>query len=480
MNTEAGIATDPVFSREALRRLDGSSDRPDRSNKGKGFGKTKTYGDRARTPHQVLNHATDVTADQMTASRNSAIICKLCKKGHDLDDCQAYLKKSLLDRKEFLKEKELCFACYDPGHRSNGCAQRRTCKKCSRRHPTGLHDDNFRINQVASMQQVPPPPQRKDHVVNAHTEMAEATCNATGTEKSISAVPIVPVLLRSAESEVLTYAMLDACSTGSFVLEDIVSSLGVEGTDTQLVVKTVNGSKLHDAKVLNGLVVSDLKGDNAIQLPKIFTKKDLSTCENAPSPDLAHRWKHLKGIEADLPPQLPNAKIGLLIGSNCPKALEPIDVLASEDGGPFAIKTFAGWAVVGPLYMCNDEHPTVNCHRVAAMEVCSGRHLDHHFMVENKVREIVSPQVLNKMFELDFSERTDDKEQAHSQEDKKFLEIVAQGIRHTEDNHYEIPLPRKEKQRQAYTDSQCGFCGRVALSEPSNYSFALTSMSFGD
>ena len=115
-------------------------------------------------------------------------------------------------------------------------------------------------------------------------------------------------------------------------------------------------------------------------------------------------------------------------------------MLASEDGGPFAIKTFAGWAVVGPLYMCNDEHPTVNCHRVAAMEVCSGRHLDHHFMVENKVREIVSPQVLNKMFELDFSERTGDKEQAHSQEDKKFLEIVAQGIRHTEDNHYEIPL----------------------------------------
>ena len=31
VNAEAGIATDPVFSREALRRLDGTSDRPDRS-----------------------------------------------------------------------------------------------------------------------------------------------------------------------------------------------------------------------------------------------------------------------------------------------------------------------------------------------------------------------------------------------------------------------------------------------------------------
>ena len=113
--------------------------------------------------------------------------------------------------------------------------------------------------------------------------------------------------------------------------------------------------------------------------------------------------EHLKGIEAELPPQLPKARIGLLIGSDCPKALKPRDVLASEDGGPFTIKTFAGWAIVGPLYMCSEEHPTVNCHRVAAMDVCSGKHLDHLFMVEKKVREITTPQVLNKMFELDLS-----------------------------------------------------------------------------
>ena len=250
--------------REALHRLDGSSDRPDHSNKGKGSGKPKTFGDRARAPHHVSNQATDVTADQTIASCNPAIICKLCNKEHDLDDCQAYLKRSLPDRREFLKEKELCLACYDPGHRSNGCAQRRTCKKCSRRHPTRLHDDNFRINQVASKQQISPPSQRKDHVVNAHTEMAEATCNANGPEESVSAVPIVPVRLRSAEREVLTYALLDACSTGSFVLEDIISSLGVKGTDTQLMVKTVNGTKLYHAKVLNELVVSDLKGDNTV------------------------------------------------------------------------------------------------------------------------------------------------------------------------------------------------------------------------
>ena len=63
--------------------------------------------------------------------------------------------------------------------------------------------------------------------------------------------------------------------------------------------------------------------------------------------------------------------------------------------------------------MCGTEHPNANCHKVAATEVGSGRHLDHHFMVESKVREIVTQQVLNKTLELDFTERTDDKEQEY-------------------------------------------------------------------
>ena len=85
-------------------------------------------------------------------------------------------------------------------------------------------------------------------------------------QRNVSFVPIVPVRLRSAESEVVTYTMLDPCSTSSFVRQDIVSSLGVKGTDTQLMVKTINGTKLHNAQVLNGLVIKDLKGDNQAQI----------------------------------------------------------------------------------------------------------------------------------------------------------------------------------------------------------------------
>ena len=69
--------------------------------------------------------------------------CIHCKKEHDLDDCDEYLKKSIGERRKFLAEKQLCYSCYMPGHRSRGCSQKRTCKTFSRRHPTGLHVENF-------------------------------------------------------------------------------------------------------------------------------------------------------------------------------------------------------------------------------------------------------------------------------------------------------------------------------------------------
>ena len=44
-------------------------------------------------------------------------------------------------------------------------------------------------------------------------------------------------------------------------------------------------------------------------------------------------------------------------------------------------------------------------------------------IIKRKVREIVILQVLNKMPQLDFSERRNDREQEYSLEDKKFLKI---------------------------------------------------------
>ena len=57
------------------------------------------------------------------------------------------------------------------------------------------------------------------------------------------------------------------------------------------------------------------------------------------------QWAHLDGV---FKPQVV-ADIGLLITSDVPKAVDPLQVKHSQNGGPFATKTRMDWAVSGPL-----------------------------------------------------------------------------------------------------------------------------------
>ena len=113
-------------------------------------------------------------------------------------------------------------------------------KTCSRHQPTRFYDDNSKLNRSTL----------------TLSEFKEASCNAAHAQEPASVVPIAPVRLRSGsrECEEPKYAMLNTCSTGSFVLEDIVDSLGIKGADTRLTEKTMNGRQFQDTKIQNGLV----------------------------------------------------------------------------------------------------------------------------------------------------------------------------------------------------------------------------------
>ena len=69
--------------------------------------------------------------------------CPLCERSHDLDDWNDFKRKSVDERRSFLAEKAICFACYGDNHQSNHCTKKKTCKKCKKQHPTLLHIDGF-------------------------------------------------------------------------------------------------------------------------------------------------------------------------------------------------------------------------------------------------------------------------------------------------------------------------------------------------
>ncbi len=117
----------------------------------------------------------------------------MCQQRHDLEDCTAYLDKSVDDRRGFLKEKRLCFSCFGRDHMHVCCVNRRKCRKCNKYHPTTLHIDGFRregdspgCEESQSQPSVPSPP-------ITPTLVQSASCTATAGDNDEVLLGIIPV-----------------------------------------------------------------------------------------------------------------------------------------------------------------------------------------------------------------------------------------------------------------------------------------------
>lgn len=135
-----------------------------------------------------------------------------------------------------------------------------------------------------------------------------------------------------------------------------------------------------------------------------------------PTPEIARRWPHLEIIADELLP-LTDCKVGLVIGYNCMKALTPRDVIVQSVDGPYGQRTDLGWSVIGIVENdCStewDEDPIGISHRIVTCDVPAERcrsevsRPDHVvFSLRNKIKEVINPEEVVRMLEVDFSENS--------------------------------------------------------------------------
>ena len=124
------------------------------------------------------------------------------------------------------------------------------------------------------------------------------------------------------------------------------------------------------------------------------------------TPAKLKQWQYWERISGFLG-ENDNISVDLLIGANCVEALQQVEVIPSQQDGPYAYRTILGWCVVGQVV---DEKPdAVSCNWIAVPQAENGS-IAKHFQVQNKCEDIGIKEMLRKIYMSDFQDTISERE----------------------------------------------------------------------
>ena len=207
--------------------------------------------------------------------------CALCRKGHEIDSCKAFLSKTWNENKDIVIQRGLCFSCLEHGHISSLCSERKKCKTCNGNHPTSLHrgtQDSY---------------QKKTQALNTKTALEGTRSNESETElqavshrtkikklderknvgKSSMIVPLWVSHQEKPDKGILVYALLDTHSDATFILEETCDELQVQGQETKLRLSIMLAEDvLIESRKLNGLMIRGHDSMKRMSLPVTYSR----------------------------------------------------------------------------------------------------------------------------------------------------------------------------------------------------------------
>ena len=184
--------------------------------------------------------------------------CINCRENHQLDGYLKFMDMALKDIINFLSKKKYCFGCLPamkPKHNAKTCDKRLNCRTCSGGHPTAMH--GYVPKRKGDAQDDQRSNENDGSVTNSFADLKTLSAVEKHQTKVISMCS-VPVKVRAAAQgkDVLTYAMLDNCSQGSFIHEALVKKMQATGRKATMNLKTLNGERSESTTGIEGLQVA--------------------------------------------------------------------------------------------------------------------------------------------------------------------------------------------------------------------------------
>lgn len=108
-------------------------------------------------------------------------------------------------------------------------------------------------------------------------------------------------------------------------------------------------------------IVNDVKlrePDESIEanLPRLYVDKLPLNSNDIMSKEEFRKWSHLRHFIDEIPDVDSSIPVGLLIGNNVPRLMEPYEVIRAPcESAPYAIRYLLGWSRAGPMKNSNEK-----------------------------------------------------------------------------------------------------------------------------
>ena len=166
-----------------------------------------------------------------------------------MNNCTIFNEQTVEEGSRTLAKNKFCYGCYMPitaDHNPRTCSNRMICKIYNQKHPTSLHGyvpkrrggSNSATTSAANPIEIDNLGASSAPIVSKFAEM-DMKCASAGIPAKIISMCVVPVKIGhvGTKKEVSTPAMLDNCSQGTFMKENIKKKLGISGRKTEIKLK---------------------------------------------------------------------------------------------------------------------------------------------------------------------------------------------------------------------------------------------------
>lgn len=417
----------------------------------------------------VSVHKTDVSAtvDADTTSATDtekkdidpARYCPVHKKTHPLEKCRSFRMKTLLERKDILKEHKRCYKCCAPNHLARVCQTTLKCGECeSERHCSAMHPDTSQPPPPSSVQ----PGAEAQPASSALEVRSQCTkvCGLSSLPRSCSKVCLTRIFPQGQpELAIKIYVILDDQSNRSLARSEFFQLFGINSSLSPYLMRTCAGTTEMTRRKADGFQIEAVNGGMCLDLPPLIECNEILTNKSEiPTPEVAFAHPHLRHIAPHIPKLDPDAQMMILLGRDMIRVHKVRQQVNGPHDAPFAQRLDLGWVIIGEVCLDNAHKPTVNTFRTHILQngrpslltpchnsICVKERLsyggEHRY---GHSAHMTKPKPAEEQLGLTVFQRTDnDNKSAMSFEDELFLNIMEKEVYQDKENNWVAPLPFK-------------------------------------